>query len=34
MGERFTVADADAFYVLRAFQKQVKAALEFEKLEA
>jgi hypothetical protein len=51
----FTVADADAFYVLRAFQKQVKAtldgplaayyaklatrpsvkaALEFEKLEA
>ena len=28
MGEQFTIADAYAFYVLRAYQKQVKATLE------
>jgi glutathione S-transferase len=28
MGEQFTVADAYAYYVLRAYQKQVKATLE------
>ena len=28
MGDTFTVADAYAFYALRAYQKQVKAVLE------